>query len=52
MKEKIVITLIILSFSHGMGAAYSQSKEETAPDVSTNKTQEKIDQEVQQEIYN
>ena len=50
VKEKIVITLIMLSFSLGMGAAYSQSKEETAPGVSTNKTQEKIDQEVQQEL--
>ena len=52
MKEKISITLtiLLLGFSLGIGAVYSQSKEQTAPDTSMSKTQEEIDQELQQEL--
>ena len=48
MKEKISITLtiLLLGFSLGIGAVYSQSKEQTAPDTSMSKTQEEIDQEL------
>jgi len=51
MKEKISITLtiLLLGFSLGIGAVYSQSKEQTAPDTMS-KTQEEIDQELQQEL--
>ncbi len=52
VKEKISITLtiLLLGFSLGIGAVYSQSKEQTALDNNLNKTQEEIDQELQQEL--
>ena len=52
VKEKISITLpiLLLGFVLGIGAVYSQSKEQTAPDNSMSKTQEDIDQELQQEL--
>ena len=52
VKEKISITLtiLLLGFSLGIGAVYSQSEEQTAPDNSMSKTQEAIDQELQQEL--
>ena len=52
VKEKISITLtiLLLGFSLGIGAVYSQSEEQTAPDNSMSKTQEEIDQELQQEL--
>ena len=50
VKEKISITLtiLLLGFSLGIGAVYSQSEEQTAPDNSMSKTQEAIDQELQE----
>ena len=52
VKEKISITLtiLLLGFSLGNGAVYSQSEEQTAPDNSMSKTQEEIDQELQLEL--
>ena len=52
MREKISITLILLllGFSLSIGPVYSQSIEQAAPDNTMNKTQEEIDQELQQEL--
>ena len=52
MREKISITLILflLGFSLSIGPVYSQSLEQAAPDNTINKTQEEIDQELQQEL--
>ena len=52
VKEKIsiILTILLLGFSLGIGAVYSQSEEQTAPDNSMSKTQEEIDQELQEEL--
>tara|TARA_B100000029_G_scaffold206094_1_gene203893 strand:- start:168 stop:425 length:258 start_codon:yes stop_codon:yes gene_type:complete len=49
-KISITLMLLLLVFSLSIGAVYSQSLEQTAPDNTMNKTQEEIDQELQQEL--